>query len=232
VPKDRVNPPSIMISGTDINHIKNVLRKTVGDEIICFDGSGMEYITNISNIEKDAIELHIIYSKQSENEPKTKISLAQGLPKSSKMDDIVKKSTELGVYEIFPVTTERSIPKADKCDRWQKIAKEASKQCGRSVVPKVNIIQTLDDFLLICSQYQLKILPWEGETQNKLKKELQKHEIQNSIVVLIGPEGGFSAEEVGKAKKYGFITVSLGKLILRTETAGPSVISNIMYELE
>ncbi|MFA5103719.1 MAG: 16S rRNA (uracil(1498)-N(3))-methyltransferase [Candidatus Margulisiibacteriota bacterium] len=227
-----INGNSINITGSDYNHIKNVLRKKSGDKITCFDSSGTEYDTGISAIEKDKLTLNIIKTSKKDVEPKIRITLAQALPKSSKMDDIVQKSTELGVFEIIPVVTQRCITKADKNERWNKIAKESAEQSGRVHVPAVKAAVSLDEFLSSCSGYDLMLLPWECESSRSLKTELMNNKNASSILILIGPEGGFSAEEAEKANLKGFKSVSLGKRILRTQTAGPATLAMILYEME
>ena len=165
-------------------------------------------------------------------EPRIKITLAQALPKSSKMDDIVQKSTELGVFEIIPVTTERSIPKSDKSERWNKIAKESAEQSGRVHVPQIKNTVSFDELLKSCENYGLKLLPWECENSRSLKTELVNNKNASSVLILIGPEGGFSPKEAEKASLKGFKSVSLGKRILRTQTAGPATLAMILYEME
>ena len=231
IPKDQVKGDTLSICGSDVNHIKNVLRKQISDEIICFDGSGFEYLSKIENISKDRITLKIISRNHSEIEPKIQINLCQCLPKQGKMDDIVKKSVELGVHEITPVISERSIPKKGNIERWQKIAKEAAQQSGRLIVPEVFPPHYFDEILHIAEKAKLKLIAYEGEKTKHLKDVL-KTTNPSSVAVFVGPEGGFSAEEVKTAIDHGFECVSLGKRILRTETAGLAVISMILYEYE
>lgn len=221
----------ITILGSDVNHIKNVLRKKIGDEIICFDGSGIQYKTKIESINK-TITLSIISSSKISNDPKIKIILAQGLPKKSKMDEIIKKSCELGVLEIVPVICERSQTKTDNNIRWQKIAKESVELSQGTFVPEIKSLRGFDDFIKTCKNCGLKLIPWEGEEINTLKKELTSNKDSDNIVILVGPEGGFSFDEIEKAKNAGFRSVSLGKRILRTESAAPAIIAMIIYEFE
>ncbi len=232
ISKDAVNGKKIVITGADFNHIKNVLRKTTGDKVICFDSSGTEYDTELSSIEKETLTLNISNASKKNVEPILKTTLAQALPKSSKMDDIVQKCTELGVFEIIPVITERSIPKSEKNERWNKIAKESAEQSGRVRVPQIKNVVSFDELLRSCGNYDLKLLPWECESSNSLKIELSKNRDISSILILIGPEGGFSQAEAEKAAQKGFKSVSLGKRILRTQTAGPATLAMILYETE
>lgn len=229
---DAVNGKTVTITGSDYNHIKNVLRKNTGDKITCFDSSGMEFTAEISSSEKGAFILNIISTSIKDVEPEIKITLAQSLPKSSKMDDIIQKSTELGVFEIIPVITERSVTRSEKNERWNKIAKESAEQSGRVHVPAVKNAVTLEGLLDLSGGYGLKILPWECENSISLKNVLAANKDTASILVLIGPEGGFSAEEAEKACLKGFKSVSLGKRILRTQTAGPATLAMILYETE
>lgn len=226
----QISGETIIISGSDVKHIKSVLRKDIGDEIVCFDGSGKEYLTKIASLDKDTIKLSVYSSNHPTIDHRVKITLAQGLPKSSKMDDIIKKSTELGVHEIIPVLTERSVAKGEKLERWKKIAKEASQQSGRQTIPEISKIISFEDFLSTKHEHELKLIPWEGEHRQSLKSILKKHPDTKSVCILIGPEGGFSHEEIKKASTAGFVPVSLGRTILRTETAGPAVIAMLNYE--
>lgn len=221
----------ITISGSDVNHIKNVLRKKIGDEIICFDSNGIQYKTKIESINK-TITLSIISSSNISNDPKIRITLGQGLPKKSKMDEIIKKSCELGVFEIVPVICERSQTRVDKTSRWHKIAKESVELSQGGFIPEVKPLLNFDDFISAYKNHRLKLIPWEGEENNSLKNELTKNKDLDNIVILVGPEGGFSFKEIEKAKNAGFRSVSLGKRILRTESAAPAMIAMIIYEFE
>lgn len=221
----------ITISGSDVNHIKNVLRKKIGDEIVCFDSSGIQYVTRIEEINK-TITLLIISNSKISNDPKIKITLGQGLPKKSKMDEIIKKTCELGVFEIVPVICERSQTRSDKTSRWQKIAKESVELSQGAFVPEVKPLQNFDDFIIAYKSHKLKLIPWEGEEDNSLKKEITKNKDLDNIVILVGSEGGFSFDEIKKAKNAGFRSVSLGKRILRAESAAPAIIAMIIYEFE
>ncbi|MDO8734908.1 MAG: 16S rRNA (uracil(1498)-N(3))-methyltransferase [Elusimicrobiota bacterium] len=231
------------ISGSEAHHLKDVLRKKVGDAVFLFDGKGNEYKAEIERIRDKEIELKILSKTQINSEPKIKINLFQSIPKLKKFDFIVEKSTELGVSKIIPVISERTIPELSlrakaKQSRWQKIAVSASKQCGRTVVPEICSVMNFQD--AVKSVYigenpskSISLIPWECEQKTTLKKI---HSIINSqfliLNLFIGPEGGFSNAEIELAKKCGVIPVTLGKRILRTETAPIVVIANILYELE
>ena len=166
------------------------------------------------------------------------MTIAQGLPKNPKMELIIQKATELGASKIIPVATERSIVKiskekaAGKIDRWQKIAKEAAEQSGRSNIPLIDGITDFDDILNSRDEYDKCVMLWELEKEITLKSFLKRNQKIKSLLVMIGPEGGFSRKETERAKEKGFITVSIGNRILRTETASLAVLSMIDYEFE
>ncbi len=230
----------LTVSGHDVNHIKNVLRLKAQDELVCFDGKGMEYLCSIESFGKDCVSARILSSQKTDTEPSVKITLVQALPKASKMDLIIQKSVELGVHKIIPITTERTVAKGEKLERWRKISKEAAQQCGRAIIPEVSPVLNFDEFLElapslsrgISKDFDLKLIPWENEKQISLKSVLKEHTNTNSIAVLIGPEGGFSKKEVAGAVAHGFKPVSLGRTVLRTETAGMAAAAMIIYELE
>jgi len=219
------------------------LRKKIGDVVFLFDGKGNEYEAEIVKINESQIEFKIISTTQKDIEIATKINLYQSIPKFKKFDFIIEKATELGVSKIIPVISERtqySIPSESrnfsKLSRWQKIALSASKQSGRSVITEISAIKNFKDALeslSIDSEKSLSIIPWECEENTNLKNILRtmNQEIR-TINLFIGPEGGFSSSEINIAQKCGVIPVSLGKRILRTETAPIFVISNILYELD
>jgi 16S rRNA (uracil1498-N3)-methyltransferase len=229
---DSINENSITITGPDVNHIKNVLRLRSNDELVCFDGKGMEYLCSITEIGKDLIKVKVLSSKKIDTEPSVNITLVQALPTSSKMDFIIQKAVELGVHNIIPIISERTIAKGSKLDRWRNISKESSEQCGRGIIPEVSPVLNFHEFLNISTYFDLKLIPWENEKNLLLKSLLKDSANPKSIALLIGPEGGFSAKEVEAAVKNGFKSVSLGKRILRTETAGMAAIAMIMYEME
>ena len=231
------------ISGSEAHHLKDVLRKKVGDAVFLFDGKGNECKAEIERIGELEIRLKVVSKEQKDIEPKIKINLFQSIPKLKKFDFIVEKSTELGVSKIIPIISERTIPELSlrakaKQSRWQKIAMSASKQCGRTVVPEICSVTNFQDAVKsVCisenPSKSISLIPWECEQKNTLKKILSILNSQFSILNLfIGPEGGFSNAEIERACKCGVIPVTLGKRILRTETAPIVVIANILYELE
>jgi 16S rRNA (uracil1498-N3)-methyltransferase len=232
---EQVREPSITITGDDLRHIRTVLRKQPGDLLTLLDGQGREYTVRITVIEKAEIETEIVERRKREL-PTVRVTLGQGLPKSDKMDFIVQKATELGVSSLVPLVTERTIVKVKdegkRCERWQKIAREAAMQSGRPDIPKVETIRSFSEFIRTAAPgpKTLFLLPWEEGTE-PVKNVLRGHLDAKHVVVLIGPEGGFSQAEADAAKEKGFHLVSLGPNILRTETAAVAVLSMIGYDI-
>jgi len=231
---EQVTDRHITISGEDVRHIAMVLRMKTGDELLLCDGEGTEYQTTIAQVGKSEITADVkARSKRELRYPR--VILCQGLPKSDKMDWIVQKATELGVASITPLVTERTIVKIrdeeKRISRWQKIAREAAMQSNRPDIPTIGRIVSYKDLLrnLNAELTTLLLLPWEEGTE-PIKNVLRRNPNRKNIIVLIGPEGGFSAQEVEMAKEKGFHLVSLGQNILRTETAAVAVLSMIGYE--
>lgn len=231
---------TIYITGEDVNHIKNVLRYKINDNIEICNESGIKYLCKISNMEKEKIEAKINSISQETTEANTNVTLFQGLPKSDKMDFIIQKNTELGIKSIFPIITDRVIVKMDekneekKQTRWQKIAKEAATQSGRQIIPSIEKSDNLKNIIEKLSKYDIVIVPYECEKEKNIKNVLKslKSKPQN-IAIVIGPEGGFSVEDINALKKLENIQiVSLGSRILRTETAGIVTTTIVMYELD
>lgn len=232
----------INILGTDVNHIKNVLRLKKDDEIqICNQKTHENYICKILNIENNCIQTEILKKIEALAEGNIELHIFQGLPKADKMELIIQKGTELGVSKFIPVSFKRSIVKLSgkdeikKIERWQKIAEVAAKQCHRDLVPEVKKIITVKNICHLISEYDIVLVAYEEELQNYIKNELLK--IKNTkeklkIAVVIGPEGGIEKEEVEILKEAGAKIISLGKRILRTETVALQTASIIMYELE
>lgn len=245
VEQENIKDKKILITGEDVNHIKNVLRKNVNDTIeICDAQNGKNFLCEIEQIEKQHIECRIIEDLEDTSEPKTYVHVYQGLPKSDKMELIIQKSVELGVSEITPINMSRCIVKLDakdaikKVDRWQKISEVAAKQSGRDIIPKINNICGIKEIIKECQEYDIVLLAYENEKENKLKNEIEKlkklqQEKNNlKIAIIIGPEGGIASEEVEKARQSEIKIITLGNRILRTETVALNILSIIMYELE
>lgn len=226
---------TIKIVGTDVNHIKNVLRLSIEDKVEVI-GSKYNYDCEISHISKDEILLLIKEVKDKTNESNLRISLFQGLPKSSKMETIIQKCTELGVYNFYPVSTNRSVVKINdmkkeekKVQRWQLIAEEASKQSKRDIIPKVENILGFNDMMEKIKD-KVVIVPYESEEKLSIKGLKASLENVDEINIIIGPEGGFEEYEIEKLKNSGAHIVTLGPRILRTETAGVVTATILMYE--
>jgi 16S rRNA (uracil1498-N3)-methyltransferase len=231
---EQVREPYIAVTGDDLRHIRTVLRKQPGDLLMLLDGRGMEYIVRIATMERSEIDTEIVERRKRELST-VRVTLGQGLPKTDKMDFIVQKATELGVSSLAPLITERTIVKVKdeekRGERWRKIAREAAMQSGRPDIPKVETILPFGDYIRTLDPGPLPLLlfPWEEGTV-PIKQVLRQTPGAQNIVVLIGPEGGFSQDEADAAKGKGFHLVSLGPNILRTETAAVAVLSMIGYE--
>lgn len=223
----------------DATHITKVLRMKSGDQILIFDGTGYEYTCELLSLNKDKCEAKILSSKFSEQEPKTRVTIYQGIPKSGKMEGIIQKSVELGVHSIVPVAMDRCVSKLeagkkqdDKINRWNKVAVEAAKQCGRGIIPTVEEPVNFADAIDRMSKSPLSVMPYEilaGSETSNLKTVLSENSA-TEISVIIGPEGGFSESEAALAEKSGIKLVGLGPRILRTETVSSAILSIIMYE--
>lgn len=230
----------IKICGSDVNHIKNVLRMKIGEEMLVSDGAYHDYICKIGDISNDSnIIVKITEDNFSGSELSSKIYLFQGLPKSDKMEMIIQKAVELGTYEIIPVATKRAVVKLEgkkaesKIARWNSISESAAKQSRRSIIPKVKNIMSFLEALDYCASMDLNIIPYENYKDMSDTKEIIKEITDGkSIGIFIGPEGGFDEKEIDMAISKGVKPISLGKRILRTETAGLMIISVLMFQLE
>jgi 16S rRNA (uracil1498-N3)-methyltransferase len=236
VPADQIQGGQVTITGSDINHIKNVLRLKIGDQFEVFDSTQKAYLCELQEFNRGFILGKVISELKKNTEPKIKVTLAQCLLKGKKMDFVIQKAVELGVNQIIPVISERSVPdikekKDKKLSHWQAISKEAAEQCGRTLVPDISSLLNFEELLKLGKNYKLALIPWELETKSSLKQILTTYR-PNHLLIVVGPEGGFSNEEAGSAKQAGFVAVSLGKRILRAETAAISTLANIYYEYE
>lgn len=243
VEEKQINNNEISILGNDINHIKNVLRKNIGDTIeVCDKDNYENYLAQIATIDKELITCNIVKKLQNNSESNIYINVFQGIPKSDKMELIIQKSVELGANKITPVAMKRCVvkltPKDEqkKITRWQKIAEVASKQCGRNIIPKICNVQKVEDICKQIKDYDTVIVAYEEEKKNSFKTELEK--LKNStkhnlkIAIVIGPEGGLEPKDVEQLKELGAKVITLGNRILRTETVALNMISIINYELE
>ena len=231
VDEKKIEEGKASLSGTDFKHIVKVLRMKEGDALTLFDGNSLEYDGRISHVGSREVVVNILSSRSVVTDSPLRITLMQGLPKSDKMDYIVEKATELGVHAIVPVITERSqVRTADKKRRWERIAVEASKQCGRTKPPAIENTLNFDEAIKYKDNDGLGLILHVG-SQVSLKDFL-KYPLQHTknIIVLIGPEGGFSENEVLLATEMGFTSLGLGPRTLRTETAGIAVLSIIQFQ--
>ncbi len=223
---------AVHITGEDAKHIARVLRMREGDTFTACDGSLGEYLCEITKMDKLSVQAKILEKKESEAEPAVSVTLYQGVPKGAKLDYIVQKCVEIGVCRIVPVRSARTVREGEvKKERLSRIAMEAAKQSGRGIIPIVEEAVPFSDALERASEADLAIFPYECERETTLKAALAGKK-PVTVSVMIGPEGGFEPEEVEAARKKGFLIVSLGKRILRTETAGPVTCGNIFYEFE
>lgn len=228
---------SIRIEGKDVNHIKNVLRMRPGEDIVCCDGRCSDYYCVIEEISSDYVLAHIKDKVRSTGELKTRLYLFQALPKLDKMELIIQKAVELGVYEIIPVVTNRCVVKINdknkqekKLARWRLIAEAAAKQCGRGIIPGIKEPMAFDEAAEYSRSIEYNIFPYENAQGMEYAKERMNEAVYHeSVGIFIGPEGGYEEEEVKKAKDEGFNIISLGDRILRTETAGMTVLSILMF---
>lgn len=230
---------SIVIRGSDVNHIKNVLRMKTGEEVLISNGVDKDYRCCITEIGAEEVIAGILSVDEEGTELPARLYLFQGLPKQDKMELIVQKAVELGAYQVIPVSMHRSVVKLDakkaeaKVKRWKGISESAAKQSKRMVIPEVTEVMTVKEALAYAADLDLKLLPYENARGMAATKEcIEKVKPGMSIAVFIGPEGGFEDAEVELAKASGFETISLGKRILRTETAGLTTLSILMYQIE
>lgn len=239
VPSENIQGNRVIISGEDVNHIKNVLRMRVGEELVVSNGQdGKEYRCGILEL-GDEIVCELRFVKEDGVELPSKITLFQGLPKADKMELIIQKAVELGVYEVVPVSMKRCVVKLDekkqksKISRWQSIAESAAKQSKRSIIPQVMAVMSLKEAVEYAKEMDVVLVPYElAEDMPKTREIIESIKPGQRIGFFIGPEGGFDEAEIQEALKAGAVPITLGKRILRTETAGLTVLSILMYQLE
>lgn len=229
----------VCIKGTDVNHIKNVLRMRAREKILISTGEDLEYTCGIVEMTQEEILAEIIEIQEADRELPSKIYLFQGLPKSDKMELIIQKAVELGVFQIIPVETKRCVVKLDekkeasKRKRWQGIAESAAKQSKRMVIPEIHSVMKFSQAIEYAGQLDIRLIPYElAENMDHTRKMLEKIQPGQSIGIFIGPEGGFTQEEIETALEHQVEPITLGKRILRTETAGMTILSILMYLLE
>lgn len=235
-----IGEKEILIQGSDVNHMKNVLRLQTGEQVCIHEkDTGREYRCAILSYERDIVHLQIMWSEEADRELSSKIYLFQGLPKGDKMEFIIQKAVELGVYEIIPVATKRTVVKLDakkaaaKQKRWQSIAESAAKQSKRNIIPQIHEVIKFQEAIRYASDLEVKLIPYElADDMKKTRKIFENVGTGQSIGIFIGPEGGFEEAEVEFAKENAVMPITLGKRILRTETAGMAVLSVLMFQLE
>lgn len=225
------------IRGEDANHISRVLRARIGEQVTVCDGQGNDYFCEIREMQPGEVKLSIIQKTPCNAEPDVKTTLFMALPKSDKMEYVIQKAVELGVYKIVPFSASRCVVKLNaaaeikKTERWQKIAHAAAKQSGRGIIPEVCAPITFGELTKRAKDFDLSLLCYECEEENSLKSVLSQNKFK-SVCVVVGPEGGFDLSEVEAAIASGFASVSLGKRILRCETAPSCAICAILYHTD
>lgn len=240
VDSSQILDKKIIITGGDVNHIKNVLRLKPGEEIAVKNGvDGREYRCGIEEFTQDSVICGLRFIKEEGMELPSKIYLFQGLPKADKMELIIQKSVELGVFEVIPLAVKRCVVKLDekkaaaKVNRWQGIAEAAAKQSKRGIVPAVREPMTMREAAAYACGMDVKLIPYElADDMAHTREIIEAVRPGESVAVFIGPEGGFEQSEVEEALAAGIEPITLGKRILRTETAGLTVLSWLMYHLE
>lgn len=236
----QINDKIVRIEGNDVNHIKNVLRMKVGEELSVSNGvDGREYRCGIVSMDEESILCELRFVKEDGVELPSQVYLFQGLPKADKMELIIQKAVELGATAVVPVAAKRCVVKLDdkkaksKITRWQGIAEAAAKQSKRRIVPEVMDVMTFKEALKYIQDFEVKLIPYElAEDMSKTKEIISSLQPGQRVAIFIGPEGGFEEAEVQLAMENGVEPITLGKRILRTETAGFTVLSWIMYQLE
>ena len=240
VSADQLAEKEVFISGGDVNHIKNVLRLEVGDWIVACDGNGTDYVSRIQSIYSDEVVASIEKVQPTGTELPVKITLFQGMPKKDKLELIIQKAVELGACEIVPVMTKRTVVKLSeekkinkRLERWQSIAYAAAKQCDRGIIPTVHKPVSYEEALAMADQLDYNVIPYELQTgMEEARKIVDQACKQRSLGIFIGPEGGFEPEEVERAMTRNIHPMTLGKRILRTETAGMALLSILMFQMQ
>lgn len=240
VDPDQTGDRMIKITGSDVNHIKNVLRMKPGEKIIICNGQGKDFYCIIKEIWDTEVLTEVTQVTTTDTELDGKIYLFQGLPKKDKMELIIQKAVELGVYEIIPVITKRTVVKLEdkkkeqkKLERWQAIATSAAKQSNRGIIPRVTDTMSFKEALNFAYNMDCKVIPYENAKDiAKTREIIQSTSKANSIAIFIGPEGGFEEEEIKQASDANVYPITLGRRILRTETAGLAILSMIMLQME
>ncbi len=239
VAPDQVGEDFCRITGQDVNHIRNVLRMKVGEQIAVGDGISRNYICEIESLSAKEVRAKILSVGETSSELPARLYLFQGLPKNDKMELIIQKAVELGAYRIIPVAARRCVMKLDKkkeearVKRWNAIAQSAAKQSGRMLIPEVSGVMTFKEACQYAAELDYNLIPYElAEDMEKTRRILAGIRPGMQVGIFIGPEGGFDAEEVDQAEDAGIHLMTLGRRILRTETAGMTILSILMFQLE
>ena len=238
VTEEQIGREFITITGGDVNHIKNVLRMRPGETIRVSNQKGQDYFCKISEVGEDFVQADILETGAATTGLPGKIYLFQGIPKGDRMEHVIEKAVELGVYEIIPVRMRYCVVKLDdkkqqaKLKKWQALAMAAAKQSKRSLVPNIHPVMSYKEAIAYAFQSEACLIPYENENgMEGTKAALKKIRGKESVSILIGPEGGFAPEEIEAVKSRGEV-ISLGKRILRTDTAAITAMSMVMMEME
>lgn len=235
ISKEFIKANSIYITGKEAHHILDVMRLKVSDEVVVFDGTGREYSGIIKAVNRKSLEVRIKSMREPSAVRGPLLTLIQAIPKKDKMDYIAEKATELGVFRIIPVTTERTVPEWDDAkksninERWRKISREAAKQCGRLDIPEISPIMSIEEAAGEFEGYDLKLIAALSDKAVKLKDALKDSECKK-IAIAIGPEGDFTPKEIENTLRAGFKVVNLGPRVLKSDTAGLAALAMINYE--
>ncbi len=237
IPANSIHDQRVVLRGTLVHQIRDVLRMQIGDQVILLDNSGFAYQAELVTLDRDTVRARIIERWQLDTEPATRITLYQGLLKGQKFDWVLQKGTEIGISAFVPVLAARCVVGSlndvseTRLERWERIIVEAAEQAGRAILPHLG---TPTLFAHACGQARrsgLALIPWEEERNRTLREALQIIPRPKEINLFIGPEGGFAEDEIIMAQENGIVPVSLGPRILRAETAGLAAAAAILYEL-
>jgi len=240
VEQNQIGEQVVTITGSDVNHIKNVLRMRAGEKIIICNGQGKDFCCIIESESDGQVLASIQEVHDTETELEGKLYLFQGIPKKDKMELIIQKAVELGVYEIIPVITQRTVVKLEdkkkemkKIERWQSIANSAAKQSNRGIIPTVTETKSFKEAVAFAKTLDCKLIPYENADDITYTKEIiASIKFNQSVGIFIGPEGGFEEKEILLATEADVKPITLGRRILRTETAGIAILSVLMLQME
>lgn len=238
VQEEQFSEGFVNITGDDAHHIQQVMRLKIGDKVICSNGIDREAIVEIVQFEPKQVRAAIVEPLDMNNEATIDVWIAQSLPKADKMETVIQRCTEIGAARFIPFTSERTIVKYNdkkegrRLERWHKIAKEAAEQSHRNRIPLIDGPRSWKELLSLVPEVSIAFICYEQEEARTFKKLLQQHKPLQSVMLIVGPEGGFTADEVKEATEAGCYSISLGKRILRTETAAMAALTCILYEYD